>query len=126
MPATRVAQVTARGVDSGEGDGDRGSLGPEAAGCALLAGAYITDGCSLFRIEHTHTDRVSGETFVELENCATLELSVWSLDTLAARPLRYVGPVGASAVGASELHDAAYAREIAACSRVDEAAAPRS
>ena len=117
----RAAEVAARGVDSGGGDANRGSLGPEAAGCALLAGAYITDGCSLFRIEHTHTDRGGGETFVELENCGTLELSVWPLDTLAARPLRCVGPVGAS-----EPHDAASARETAVCSRIDAAAAPRS
>ena len=100
----RVSEGEVGGVETRRGEGNRGSLGPKAAGCTLVAGAYVTDGCSLFRIEHTHADRGSGKMFVELENCISLELSMWPADTLAERPLRYVVPVWAS-----EPHNAACA-----------------
>jgi hypothetical protein len=75
----------------GEGESTR-----QQQGDPIGAGAYVTDGRSLFRIELTHTHAGSGETFVELENCTTLELSMCPADTLAARPLRRVIPVEGS------------------------------
>lgn len=65
----------------------------------MLAGAYVTDGRSLFRVEHAHTDRRTAKMFVELENCTTLELSCWPVDDLFASPLRRVIPGGASEPG---------------------------
>lgn len=65
---------------------------PEAAGCELLSGGYLTDGRTLFRIEHVHSDPRSGEAFVELENCTTLELSVWPVEHICSRPVRCVIP----------------------------------
>ena len=58
----------------------------------MLTGAYVTDGRSLFRVEHVHADRRSGKMFVELENCTTLELSAGQVDDLFAGPLRCVTP----------------------------------
>ena len=72
---------------------------PETAGCELLTGGYVTDGRTLFRVEHVHSDARSGETFAELENCTTLELSVWSVDHLSARSVRCVTPVRAPEPG---------------------------
>ena len=83
---------------------DPTSLLAQTLGCGLSVGEYITDGSSLFRVEHAHLDRGSGTLFVELENCVTLELSVWSADALAARPVRCVTPVDAS-----QFSDAAFA-----------------
>ena len=60
----------------------------------MLTGAYVTDGRSLFRVEHVHADRRSGKMFVELENCTTLELSAAQVDDLFAGPLRCVTPGG--------------------------------
>jgi len=73
-----------------------GISGRPVAGAAepgLSAGDYLTDGSSLFHVEHTHTDSGSGTLLVEMEDCVTLELSVWSADALAARPVRCVTPV---------------------------------
>lgn len=64
--------------------------------CLLAAGDYVTDGSSLFRVEHTLADERSGELYVELEDCGTLELIVCSARALAARRLRCISPVGAS------------------------------
>jgi hypothetical protein len=66
--------------------------GAPAETVALIAGMYVTDGCSLLRIEHVHTDTASGTTFVELEDCTTMELSVCTAESLASRPLRGVVP----------------------------------
>jgi hypothetical protein len=66
---------------------------PKTAGCELLTGGYITDGRTLFRVEHMHSNPRSGEMFVELENCTTLELIVCPVDRLCARPVRCVIPV---------------------------------
>ena len=63
---------------------------------ALVAGAYVTDGASLFRVEHMHSDLASGKTFIELEDCATMVLSICTRDTLAALPLRSVVPTSRS------------------------------
>jgi hypothetical protein len=73
---------------------ERGSPDADAIELGLSGGDYITDGSSLFHVEHTHRDRGSGMLLVEMENCVTLELSVWSADALAARPVRCVTPVG--------------------------------
>jgi hypothetical protein len=56
----------------------------------VVAGAYVTDGASLFRVEHTHSDPASGKTFIELEDCATMVLSICTRETLTALPLRSV------------------------------------
>lgn len=61
--------------------------------CAFRAGDYVTDGSSLFRVEHTLADERGGELYVELENCGTMELIVCSVQALAAGPLRCVEPV---------------------------------
>jgi len=70
-----------------------GRPGAGAAEPGLSAGDYLTDGSSLFHVEHTHVDSGSGALLVEMEDCVTLELSVWSADALAARPVRWVTPV---------------------------------
>lgn len=79
--------------------GRAGARPRRAAGCELLVGDYVTDGRSLFRVEHMHTDRRSGETFIELENCTTLELSAGPVDHPFALALRCVTPVGTSQPG---------------------------
>ncbi len=61
--------------------------------CEFRAGDYVTDGFSLFRVEHTLADERGGELYVELENCGTMELIVCSVQALAAGPLRCVEPV---------------------------------
>jgi hypothetical protein len=63
---------------------------------AVVAGAYVTDGASLFRVEHMHSDLASGKTFIELEDCATMVLSICTRETLAALPLRSVVPTSRS------------------------------
>src|SRR2546421_6502632 len=73
--------------------GISGQRGAGATEPGLSAGDYITDGSSLFHVEHTHMDSGSGTLLVEMEDCVTLELSVWSADALAARPVRCVRPV---------------------------------
>jgi hypothetical protein len=55
------------------------------------AGAYVTDGAALFRVEHL-ADGVDGELLIELENCDTLELVLCPAKTLAALGLRTVTP----------------------------------
>ena len=77
----------------GHGSGGHDSPTPLPETLALATGVYITDGCSLLRIEHVHTDRASGTTFVELEDCATMELSVCTAESLASQALRSVVPV---------------------------------
>jgi hypothetical protein len=85
---------------------------------ALVTGAYVTDGASLFRVEHIHSDRDRGKTFIELEDCATMVLSICTQETLAALPLRSVSPASRSQPAhASQLED-----EVVGAGR---AAAPR-
>ena len=95
----RVAALQAAGTSQAGGVAPTGRAGVGIALRALpemlvpAAGAYITDGCSLLRIEHVHADRASGTTFVELEDCMTLELSVCTAENLGSQPLRSVVPV---------------------------------
>jgi hypothetical protein len=92
--------------DAGEHDS---SVRRDAAGaCAVLdphrrlvAGSYVTDGRWLFRIEHSYADRRTGTRVLELENCTTMELSVWSFDDLASRSLRSVIAMDASKLAAA-------------------------
>ena|SRR5437764_2905524 len=79
--------------------GISGRPGAGAAEPGLSAGDYITDGSSLFHVEHTHMDSGSGTLLVEMEDCVSLELSVWSADALAARPVRCVTPVRTPELG---------------------------
>jgi hypothetical protein len=73
----------------------------------LLSGAYVTDGSALYCVGRVYVDRRSGGQFLELENCATMELSVWSGDELTDRMLRCVTPLDGAALAelifASEL-----------------------
>ena len=71
--------------------------------CAVSAGDYVTDGCSLFRVEDTLVDERSGELYVELENCGTMELIVCSARALADRELRGISPVGTSKLAGGAL-----------------------
>jgi hypothetical protein len=79
-----------RSVDQTGGGGhtSSGTLAPER----LPDGAYITDGKTLFRVERTLLDGPQGELFVELEDCATLELIFCSARSIAELDLRSVKP----------------------------------
>jgi hypothetical protein len=55
-------------------------------------GAYLTDGKALFRVERTLADSPRGELFVELEDCATLELIFCSARSIAELKLRTIEP----------------------------------
>lgn len=59
---------------------------------ALPDGAYLTDGKTLFRVERTLVDGPQGELFVELEDCATLELIFCSARSMAELDFRIVEP----------------------------------
>jgi hypothetical protein len=68
---------------------------PDAAvarACPVPAGAYLTDGASLFRVEHAIADPKRGDVLVELEDCRTSELILCSARALAERRLRAVVP----------------------------------
>lgn len=58
----------------------------------LPDGSYLTDGKALFRVERTIVDGPHGEQFVELEDCATLELIFCSARSIAELSLRIVRP----------------------------------
>jgi hypothetical protein len=78
-----------RSIDQAGGEG-RTRLASTAPG-QLPDGAYLTDGRALFRVERTLVDGPAGELFVELEDCATLELifcSARSIDELELRQVR--------------------------------------
>src|SRR5437762_8226780 len=79
-PDARETDGAADGIGPGRGSHDMASHVAETVDFGLSASEYITDGATLFRVEHTHVEAGSGELFVELENCRTLELSVWSAD----------------------------------------------
>ncbi len=60
-------------------------------------GTYLTDGRSLFRIQHTITEADGlhlDEPLLELEDCATLELILCSAGALERLGLRPVEPSG--------------------------------
>ncbi len=59
---------------------------------APRAGAYLTDGGTLFRVEHTLADNVNGELFLELEDCSTLEVVLCPARAIGALGLRAVMP----------------------------------
>jgi hypothetical protein len=58
----------------------------------LPDGSYLTDGKALFRVERTIVDGPQGELFVELEDCATLELIFCSAHSIVELELRIVQP----------------------------------
>jgi hypothetical protein len=58
----------------------------------LPEGSYLTDGKSLFRVERTVVDGPQGDIYVELEDCATLELIFCSAQSIAELDLRAVEP----------------------------------
>lgn len=60
------------------------------------AGAYLTDGATLFHVEHALCDDARGELLLELEDCGTLETFLFPAGALAARGLRTVTPATAS------------------------------
>ncbi len=78
-----------RSVEQAKG---RSRAGTASGAKALPEGAYLTDGKALFRIERTVVDGPQGELFVELEDCATLELIFCSARSIAELGLRAVQP----------------------------------
>ena len=70
---------------------------PPAAGESVssITGTYLTDGRSLFRVQHAITEADGlhlDEPLLELEDCATLELILCSADALERLGLRPVNP----------------------------------
>jgi hypothetical protein len=56
-------------------------------------GTYLTDGRSLFRVAHLLPEMPTGERFLELEDCCTLEAVLCTARSLLASPIRMVTPV---------------------------------
>jgi hypothetical protein len=90
-------------ADAHAGDGgDRESLrrpatdgDPEQLAKPSVTGTYLTDGRSLFRIQHAITEADGlhlEEPLLELEDCATLELILCSAGALERLGLRAVDP----------------------------------
>jgi hypothetical protein len=83
-------------------DADRGSPRrpeekeePERLGKPSVTGTYLTDGRSLFRIQHAITEADGlqlDEPLLEFEDCATLELILCSAGALERLGLRPVTP----------------------------------
>ena len=75
---------------------------PGTAPCedgASAAGTYLTDGRSLFRVQHAITEADGlhlDEPLLELEDCATLELILCSASALERLGLRPVQPSAGS------------------------------
>jgi hypothetical protein len=64
-----------------------------------ITGTYLTDGRSLFRVQHAITEAEGlhlDEPLLELEDCATLELILCSAGALERLGLRPVSPSGES------------------------------
>lgn len=59
----------------------------------LSAGSYVTDGRSLFRVQHGSLQGPRGELFLELEDCRTLELVLCPAHALNEAEIRWVLPV---------------------------------
>lgn len=55
-------------------------------------GSYVTDGEGLFRVENGLSESSSGELFLELEDCASLELILFPARALTSLALRSVTP----------------------------------
>jgi hypothetical protein len=68
----------------------RQAIPKRSAKDAPAAGAYLTDGGTLYRVAHLLSEGPGGETFLELEDCSTLELVLCPLRT--ALGLRAVTP----------------------------------
>ena len=55
-------------------------------------GAYLTDGAALFHVAHTISDSASGELYLELEDCSTLEVVLCPAHAVAGSGFRSVAP----------------------------------
>jgi hypothetical protein len=79
-----------------EGDAHRAPVrSPDPGGPGSLTGTYLTDGRSLFRVQHTITETEGlhlQEPLLELEDCKTMELILCSASALARLGLRPVKP----------------------------------
>lgn len=62
-------------------------------------GSYLADGTKLLRIQHRIEAAADG-ALIELEDCKTLELVIWSERELADRGLRSVRPEASGTVAA--------------------------
>jgi hypothetical protein len=87
------AEECAEGPAKVEPEQTRAATGKGAA--AAPVGTYLTDGRSLFRVQHAITDadglHLHGDALLELEDCRTLELilcSAGALERLGLRPVR--------------------------------------
>ena len=75
-------------------------------GAGPLTGRYLTDGRSLFRVQHAITEAEGlhlDEAILELEDCMTLELilcSASALERLGLRPVTPSSPMGRRALRA--------------------------
>ena len=72
-----------------------------------ITGTYLTDGRSLFRVQHAITESEGqhlDEPLLELEDCATLELILCSADSLERLGLRPVSPQEPNREHPSEQH----------------------
>jgi hypothetical protein len=56
------------------------------------AGAYLTDGTTLFYVEHSLSDTANGELFLELEDCVTSDVVLCPARAVMAMGLRAVTP----------------------------------
>jgi hypothetical protein len=84
-----------RSIDQTGGTGRSGAgraWGGRQASERPIDGTYLTDGTTLFRVERTLVDGPQRELFVELEDCATLELIFCSARSIAELDLQPVTP----------------------------------
>lgn len=82
-------------ADCGEGPRGRKAADPPPPTRTSITGAYLTDGRSLFRVQHAITEADGlhlDEPLLELEDCATLELILCSSGALERLGLRAVAP----------------------------------
>ncbi len=69
----------------------------ESSAALPFTDGYLTDGETLFHIERTLVEDARGDLLIELEDCATLELVVCTVRSLAQLALRPVQPLAHSA-----------------------------
>jgi hypothetical protein len=74
----------------------RSAAGLEETVWAPSPGAYLTDGAALSHVAHTISDTDSGELFLELEDCSTLEVVLCPARAVVGSGLRSVSPALAS------------------------------
>jgi hypothetical protein len=75
-----------------------------------ITGTYLTDGHSLFRVQHAITEADGlhlEEALLELEDCRTLELILCSAGALERLGLRPVSPAESGAAAPTRQHDGA-------------------